>query len=103
MNHEARQLSEEKPPSSDNSDNPDNATERELIDMEFQSMVEGLSLDESAPSTYLDELDNFVDQNRFIAPAPAPRSFIASIKSAINSFKRWKDGKDSRDGDGAQL
>ena len=33
---------------------PDDANERELIDLEFQSMVEGLSLDESSPTTYLD-------------------------------------------------
>ena len=44
----------------------DDANDRELIDMEFESMVEGLSLDESSPSTYLDELENFVDQNNFI-------------------------------------
>lgn len=31
--------------------------ERELIDAEFDSIVSGLSLDESAPTTYLDELD----------------------------------------------
>ena len=31
--------------------------ERELIDAEFESIVSGLSLDESAPTTYLDELD----------------------------------------------
>ena len=47
---------------------PDDANERELIDLEFQSMVEGLSLDESSPTTYLDELDNIADQNRFQPP-----------------------------------
>ena len=31
--------------------------ERELIDAEFDSIVSGLSLDESSPTTYLDELD----------------------------------------------
>ena len=40
----------------------------ELIKAEFESMVEGLSLDESAPTTYLDELDRFEDQNRFTPP-----------------------------------
>ena len=38
----------------------------ELIKAEFESMVEGLSLDESAPTTYLDELDKFEDNNRFV-------------------------------------
>jgi hypothetical protein len=31
--------------------------ERELIDAEFDSIVSGLSLDQSAPTTYLDELN----------------------------------------------
>ena len=29
----------------------------DLVNAEFESMVEGLSLDESSPTTYLDELD----------------------------------------------
>ena len=33
-------------------------TDSELINDEFESIVSGLSLDESAPSSYLDELDN---------------------------------------------
>jgi carboxylesterase len=33
-------------------------TDSELIDDEFESIVSGLSLDQSAPSGYLDELDN---------------------------------------------
>ncbi len=39
------------------------------INAEFESMVEGLSLDESSPTTYLDELDAFEDHNRFTPPA----------------------------------
>ena len=46
----------------------DDANDRELINMEFESMVEGLSLDESAPTTYLDEIDAFV-------PCQTPRRF----------------------------
>jgi len=34
-----------------------NRDERDLIDAEFDAIVSGLSLDESAPSTFLDELD----------------------------------------------
>jgi carboxylesterase len=45
-------------------------SERELIDAEFDSIVSGLSLDESAPTTYLDELENFSDENRFTPPNP---------------------------------
>jgi carboxylesterase len=45
--------------------------ERELIDAEFESMVSGLSLDESAPTTYLDELDaRPYDPEGFIQPNP---------------------------------
>jgi carboxylesterase len=48
----------------------DGFNERELIDAEFDSIVSGLSLDESTPNTYLDELDNFVDLDRFTPPNP---------------------------------
>ena len=45
--------------------------ERELIDAEFESIVSGLSLDESAPTTYLDELDaRAYDPEGFIPPNP---------------------------------
>lgn len=84
-------------------DGPDDATERELIDLEFQSMVEGLSLDESAPISYLDELDKFEDQNRFVAPNPPRRNLSQSLRDAILAFKKWKNGKTFRDGDGAEL
>jgi hypothetical protein len=35
----------------------DGFDEEELIRSEFESIVSGLSLDESAPTTYLDDLD----------------------------------------------
>lgn len=45
--------------------------ERELIDAEFDSIVSGLSLDESAPTTYLDELDApRYDPEGFTQPNP---------------------------------
>ena len=43
--------------------------EEDLIKAEFDSIVEGLSLDESSPTTYLDELDRFEDVNRFTPPS----------------------------------
>jgi hypothetical protein len=85
------------------SDGPDDATERELIDMEFQSMVEGLSLDESAPTTYLDELDNFADQNKFVAPNPPRKNIRQTFQAAIASLKKWKNGNSFRDDDGVAL
>jgi len=45
--------------------------ERELIDAEFDSIVSGLSLDESSPTTYLDELDApQFDPEGFTPPNP---------------------------------
>jgi hypothetical protein len=99
MNHGAAVMSDK----DKGADGPDDATERELIDMEFQSMVEGLSLDESTPNTYLDELDNFVDQNKFVAPNPPRKSIRQTFHAVIASLKKWKNGSDFRDGDGVAL
>ena len=38
-------------------DRPDDFDEEDLIRSEFDSIVSGLSLDESAPTSYLDDLD----------------------------------------------
>jgi len=68
---------------------PDEFDEEELIRSEFDSIVSGLSLDESAPTTYLDELDAIQDSNRFIPPNPprqSPRAMSHAIKGAVN---RW--------------
>ena len=77
---------------------PDDFDEEELIRSEFESIVSGLSLDESTPTTYLDELDR-IDQAGFIQPNPprqSPKGFIASAKRAIN---RWlKRGYHEDDG-----
>jgi carboxylesterase len=43
--------------------------ETELINAEFDSIVSGLSLDESSPTTYLDELDR-IDDEHFVQPNP---------------------------------
>jgi hypothetical protein len=75
--------------------------EEELIRSEFESIVSGLSLDESAPTTFLDDLDR-IDEERFVQPNPprqSPRGFIASAKHAIN---RWLN-RDHRDDDGVAL
>ena len=75
--------------------------EEELIRSEFESIVSGLSLDESAPTTFLDDLDR-IDEEKFVHPNPprqSPRGFIASAKHAIN---RWLN-RDHRDDDGVAL
>ena len=51
-------------------------------------MVEGLSLDESSPTTYLDELDKFEDQNRFQPPAPPKVGLGETFKRAIKTQLR---------------
>ncbi len=80
---------------------PEDFDEEELIRSEFESIVSGLSLDESAPTTYLDELEH-IDNESFVPPNPprqTPRGFIASAKAAIN---RWFN-RDHRDDDGAAI
>ena len=75
--------------------------EEELIRSEFESIVSGLSLDESAPTTFLDDLDR-IDEEKFVQPNPprqSPRGFIASAMHAIN---RWLN-RDHRDDDGVAL
>ncbi len=64
---------------------PDEFDEEELIRSEFDSIVSGLSLDESAPTTYLDDLDAIEDSNRFIPPNP-PRQSPRAMWQAV---KRW--------------
>ena len=74
----------------------------ELIRSEFDSMVSGLSLDESTPSTYLDELDRIDRADGFIAPNPprqTPRAFFFSAKRAVS---RWLK-RGYHDDDGAAL
>jgi len=44
--------------------------ERELIDAEFSAIVSGLSLDESSPSSYLDDLDRIDEEDQFQQPNP---------------------------------
>ena len=75
--------------------NEDAFDEEDLIRSEFDSIVSGLSLDESSPSTYLDELerlDSLEINDGFVAPNPptqTPRSFFFSAKRAIvRWFKR---------------
>jgi carboxylesterase len=48
--------------------------ETELINAEFDSIVSGLSLDESSPSNFLDDLDRVADEH-FVQPnPPLPRT-----------------------------
>ncbi len=78
--------------------------EEELIKAEFESIVEGLSLDESSPTTYLDELDAFEDHNRYTPPAIPKKSFKDEIRSAWSAITRWKNNSHNQHPeDGAAL
>ena len=62
-----------------------NDDEMDLINSEFESMVAGLSLDESTPNTYLDDLEreSVSDQNHFEQPNPTwpgLRNFLLSAR-----------------------
>jgi hypothetical protein len=82
----------------------DDSFDDELINAEFESMVEGLSLDESSPTTYLDELDTFVDINKFVPPTPPKKSLKEQYRDAKNSIIRWKNNRvDENPEDGAAL
>ena len=79
----------------------DGFDEEELIRSEFESIISGLNLDQSSPSTYLDDLDR-IDDEGFVPPNPpaqTPRSFVQSARDAI---QRWFH-KTDRDDDGAAL
>ena len=80
---------------------PEGFDEEELIRSEFESIVSGLNLDQSTPSTYLDEL-NRIDQEGFVPPNPAPQTPRSFIDSARNAIKSWFHRND-RDDDGAAL
>lgn len=82
----------------------DSYDDRELIDAEFQSMVEGLSLDESAPTTYLDELDAIDRSNRFSPPAIQKRTLLEQFKDSLHAISRWKNNRNNQHpDDGAAL
>jgi hypothetical protein len=77
----------------------DGFDEEELIRSEFESIVSGLSLDESSASTYLDELDQIDHSDRFVAPNPPPQSPRTFFFSAKRAIERWfKRGYHEDDG-----
>lgn len=80
---------------------PEGFDDEELIRSEFESIVSGLNLDQSSPSTYLDELDR-IDRESFVQPNPAPQNPRNFIQSARDAIKRWFH-KTDRDDDGATL
>ena len=80
---------------------PEGFDEEELIRSEFESIVSGLNLDQSSPSTYLDDLER-IDKEGFVQPNPAPQTPSGFIESARIAMKRWFH-RNHRDDDGAAL
>jgi hypothetical protein len=56
--------------------------ERDLIDAEFDAIISGLSLDESSPTTYLDELDR-PQADDFHLPNPVLPKLSESNQSSL--------------------
>jgi len=58
-----------------------------LVNAEFESLVSTLSLDQSSPSSYLDQLDAIDNSERFVAPDPdLPRIKERASKLALISL-----------------
>ena len=80
--------------------------EMDLINAEFESMVSGLSLDESTPTTYLDQLDAITeadsDAEVYALPPREKKSFYERVQSIRRSFNNWWS-RSNHDDDGAQL
>ncbi len=80
----------------------DDSDEEELIRSEFDAIVAGLSLDESSPSTFLDEREVIDQSDGFIAPNPTPQTPRAFLFSARRAIKKWLE-RGSHDDDGVHL
>jgi hypothetical protein len=81
--------------------------DQDLMDDKFHALVSGLSLDQSAPTDYLDSISAREDSEGFTPPKPEKMHFLSSIKDALKAFKKWKDNppRDNTDldDDGAQI
>ena len=85
----------------------------ELINAEFESMIAGLSLDESSPRTYLDELDEI--EREEVVSLNSERALYANVpeeriplhlklNTIFEAVKKWWDGENRNEGeDGARL
>jgi hypothetical protein len=90
-----------------------NDDEMELINAEFDSMVARLSLDQSSPRTYLDELEEI--EREEAESLNAERALYAQVESEkvplhlkfgrlVETVKRWWNREDREEGeDGARL
>jgi hypothetical protein len=87
---------------------PDEFDEEDLIRSEFDSIVSGLSLDESTPNTFLDDLDRIEKieahnlEEGFAQPNPPRVNPIDLFRSAKIAIKRWFN-RPYREDDGVNL
>ncbi len=58
--------------------------ESDLVDAEFDSIISGLSLDQSAPTSYLDQLDQIEIAESFIPPNPKPIKLDSAQRLSIS-------------------
>jgi hypothetical protein len=80
----------------------DSSDEIELMRSEFDSIIEGLSLDESSPSSFLEDLERIDEADRFIAPIVPRQSLRSTFFSAKNAITRWFN-RGGHDDDGAHI
>ncbi len=81
----------------------DGSDEIELMRSEFDSIIEGLSLDESSPSTFLEDLDRIDEADHFIAPIVPRQNLRSTFFSAKNAITRWFNRRDHDNDDGAHI
>jgi hypothetical protein len=79
--------------------------EMELINAEFESMVADLNLDQSSPTTYLDDLDAIakadkLENSEIYYPPKVRRGLHGTISHLLASIKSWwrRPGNDDTDG-----
>jgi hypothetical protein len=96
-------------PTSDESKPGQNPGEddQDLMDEKFHALVSGLSLDQSAPTDYLDSISHSEEKEGFTPPTPEKIKFFKAIKDSVKTFKKWKDNprkdRTDLDDDGAQI
>jgi hypothetical protein len=77
--------------------------EIELINAEFESMVADLNLDQSAPTTYLDELDAIEksENAEIYCPPRVRRGLHETVEDVRETIRRWWNRPGNDDSDGA--
>jgi len=77
--------------------------EMDLINAEFESMVADLNLDQSAPTTYLDELDTIEksENAEIYYPPRIRRGLHGSVENLKATIRRWWNRSGNDDSDGA--